>query len=100
MDEEQFAYRDALHAFAGAAGLEVPAWVVEVYRTRDVLRAAWRELVRTGEDGEWVRGVGRAGGEEGQQQWVDMMGRLSEKSRRAQADARRMATNSFKMSIG
>ncbi|KAI0326143.1 FAD/NAD-P-binding domain-containing protein [Cubamyces sp. BRFM 1775] len=72
---EQFEYRDALHAFAGHP-TRVPAWEVEMYDAKGVLREEWRDLERSGLAEEWVRGVGEAGGEEGIQQWVELMRRL------------------------
>ncbi|KAI0656895.1 FAD/NAD-P-binding domain-containing protein [Cubamyces menziesii] len=72
---EQFEYRDALHAFAGHP-TRVPAWEVEMYDAKGVLREEWRDLERAGLAEECVRGVGEAGGEEGIQQWVELMRRL------------------------
>ncbi|KAL7277351.1 hypothetical protein ACG7TL_009210 [Trametes sanguinea] len=72
---EQFKYRDALHAFAGYPD-RVPAWEIEMYDAKGVLREEWRELERSGLAEQWVRGVGEAGGEAGIQQWVDLMRRL------------------------
>lgn len=72
---EQFEYRDALHAFAGHP-TRVPAWEIEMYDAKGVLREEWRDLERSGLADEWVRGVGEAGGEEGTQQWVELMRRL------------------------
>ncbi|KAH9855321.1 FAD/NAD-P-binding domain-containing protein [Lenzites betulinus] len=68
---EQFAYRDALHAFA-AHPLRVPAWEIEMYDAKGVLREEWRDLERAGLADEWVRGVGEGGVHE----WVEMMRRL------------------------
>ncbi|KAI0642627.1 FAD/NAD-P-binding domain-containing protein [Trametes meyenii] len=72
---EQFAYRDGLHAFAGHA-LRVPAWAIEMYDAKGVLREEWRDLERAGLADEWVRGVGAAGGEKGTEEWVALMRRL------------------------
>ncbi|KAI0819405.1 FAD/NAD-P-binding domain-containing protein, partial [Trametes gibbosa] len=68
---EQFAYRDALHAFAGHP-LRVPAWEIEMYDVKGVLREEWRDLERAGLADEWARGVGEGGIE----QWVEMMHKL------------------------
>ncbi|CDO70501.1 hypothetical protein BN946_scf184569.g44 [Trametes cinnabarina] len=72
---EQFQYRDALHAFAEYPD-RVPAWEVEMYDAKGVLREEWRNLERSGLAKDWVRGVGEAGGEEGIRQWVELMRRL------------------------
>jgi len=69
--QEQFDYRDDLHAFAGEAA-QVPKWVREMYDKRDVLRAEWRDLERIGEAEKWVRGVGEGGVED----WIELMRKL------------------------
>ncbi|KAL6300408.1 hypothetical protein BKA93DRAFT_819467 [Sparassis latifolia] len=75
-DQEQFEYRDELHAWIGGeyAGPEwkVPTWTRELYGRKDVLRSEWKELERLGEAEEWVRGVG----EHGESEWVDLLYRL------------------------
>ncbi|KAM5533382.1 hypothetical protein V8D89_012932 [Ganoderma adspersum] len=78
---EQFAYRDALHAFAGFPdesdrAHRVAGWEVEMYDAKGVLREEWRDLERLGEADEWVRGVGTGEGEEGTREWVELMRRL------------------------
>ena len=72
---EQFEYRDALHAFAGA-DIRVPAWEVEMYDAKGTLREEWRDLERLGQADEWVRGVGLSAGEKGTEEWVALMRRL------------------------
>ncbi len=72
---EQFEYRDALHAFAGAS-IRVPAWEVEMYDAKGILREEWRDLERLGQAQEWVRGVGSSGGERGTEEWVALMRKL------------------------
>ncbi|KAL1946294.1 hypothetical protein VTO73DRAFT_15421 [Trametes versicolor] len=72
---EQFAYRDVLHAFAEHP-LRVPAWEIEMYDAKGVLREEWRDLERAGLADEWVRGVGQSGGEKGTDEWVELMRRL------------------------
>lgn len=72
-DGEQFDYRDEMYAFAGGKPRVVVAdWERDMYKQKGVLRAAWRELERTGEADGWVKGVGEGGNGE----WVDMMRRL------------------------
>ncbi|KAF7983442.1 hypothetical protein HWV62_21706 [Athelia sp. TMB] len=72
-DAEQFDYRNEMYAFAGGEPqVVVTDWEREMYAEKGVLRAAWRELERTGHADEWVKGVGEGGIEE----WVDMMRRL------------------------
>ncbi|KAH8113956.1 FAD/NAD-binding domain-containing protein [Phellopilus nigrolimitatus] len=56
---EQFAHRDALHAFAGARE-RVPRWVPRVYESLDALRAAWRGVVARGEEGAWCAREGES----------------------------------------
>ena len=73
---EQFAYRDALHAFAGAS-VRVEPWEIEMYDAKGILRETWRELERLGQADEWVRGVGEGGPEE----WVELLRRLLERAR-------------------
>ncbi|PCH35290.1 FAD/NAD(P)-binding domain-containing protein [Wolfiporia cocos MD-104 SS10] len=74
--QQQFDYRDELHALAGGryAGPEwkVPQWVRDMYMERDVLRSEWRDLERRGEAEDWVRGVGEGGIEE----WIELMHKL------------------------
>lgn len=77
-DQEQFDYRDALHALAGGkfAGDEwkVPEWTKLLYAYKLEMRAEWVELERIGEAGEWVKGVGRHGDESEQwAEWVELM---------------------------
>ena len=72
---EQFHYRDALHALAGHPH-RVPAWEVEMYDAKGVLREEWRDLERLGLADEWVRGVGMGEGEGATEEWVGMMRRL------------------------
>ncbi|KAI0720723.1 FAD/NAD(P)-binding domain-containing protein [Cerioporus squamosus] len=72
---EQFEYRDALHAFAGAS-IRVPAWEVEMYDAKGILREEWRDLERLGQAEEWVRGVGSSSGEKGTEEWVTLMRKL------------------------
>ena len=75
---EQFAYRDALHAFAGFPDESdrVAGWEIEMYDAKGVLREEWRDLERLGEADEWVKGVGAGEGEEGTKEWVELMRRL------------------------
>ncbi|OCB90028.1 FAD/NAD-binding domain-containing protein [Sanghuangporus baumii] len=75
---EQFIYRDALHAFSGLTGDEwkVPEWVMESYENMVEMRKLWKEIVEKGEDEKWCKGVGEKGGEEGKEEWVEVMRRL------------------------
>ena len=70
---EQFAYRDALHTFAGAP-VRVAPWETEMYDAKGVLRETWRELERRGEADAWVRGVGA--GPDPVAEWVALLRRL------------------------
>lgn len=71
---EQFEYRDALHALAGLNGPEhkVPDWSIEFYDKKVVLREEWIKLEASGEAEEWLKGVG----EGGMQEWIDFMRKL------------------------
>ncbi|KAI0676500.1 FAD/NAD-P-binding domain-containing protein [Trametes maxima] len=86
---EQFAYRDALHAFAGHA-LRVPGWEIEMYDAKGVLREEWRGLERAGLADEWVRGVGEAGGEAGTEEWVALMRRLIKRAEERRPERSRL----------
>ncbi|RPD75487.1 FAD/NAD(P)-binding domain-containing protein [Lentinus tigrinus ALCF2SS1-7] len=72
---EQFEYRDAMHAFAGAS-IRVPAWEIEMYDAKGILREEWQDLERLGQADEWVRGVGSSAGEKGTEEWVALMRKL------------------------
>lgn len=73
---EQWDYRDDLFAFAAQSGdcpaVKVRGWEKTMYLEKNILRDAWRDLESRGEAHEWVGGVGENGVEE----WVDMMERL------------------------
>ncbi|KLO13327.1 FAD/NAD(P)-binding domain-containing protein [Schizopora paradoxa] len=75
-NQEQFDYRDALHAFAGLTDekWKVRAWEKWVYEKKDVLRKSWRMLEESGQSSEWLKGVGEGGIED----WVNLMERLAE----------------------
>lgn len=75
---EQFEYRDALHAFAGLDAPEwrAPEWCVEAYENMLELRKAWKGAVESGEAEELVKGVG----EGGNQEWVELIERMLEKT--------------------
>lgn len=73
--QESFDYQDRLYEFAeddDSARVVVADWMKEMYLKRAVLRTAWRELERTGEASDWVKGVGEGGTGE----WVSLMKRL------------------------
>ncbi|KAI0760150.1 FAD/NAD(P)-binding domain-containing protein [Fomes fomentarius] len=72
---EQFEYRDAMHAFAGFPD-RVPAWEIEMYDAKGILREEWRDLERLGVADEWVRGIGKGEGEKGIQEWIELMRKL------------------------
>ena len=94
----QFRYRDELHAFAGGeyAGPEwkVKDWELEIWGYRASLRGEWKELVRLGEAEKWVEGVGNKGGEEGVQEWVELMRRVV---RRAEKRRTEVSVDTAKM---
>ncbi|TBU62697.1 FAD/NAD(P)-binding domain-containing protein [Dichomitus squalens] len=74
-EHEQFQYRDAMHAFAEYPH-RVPAWEIEMYDAKGILREEWRDLERLGQAEEWVRGVGAGEGEKVAEEWVDLMRKL------------------------
>jgi len=65
---EQFEYRDQMCAFAGDE-TRVESWEVEMYLKKNLLRKVWNALVKTGEVGQCVRGVGHGG----KYEWVELM---------------------------
>lgn len=71
-NDRQFAYRDALHDFVGGKYAlqewKVPEWVKEMYGKKTELRATWKQLEKSGEAMELVKGVGAKPGEEGVQE--------------------------------
>jgi hypothetical protein len=75
-DSEQYTYRDDLYAFAGFP-VKAQEWEAEMYAYRNLLREVWRELEKTGEALEWVKGVG----EGGMHEWIDVMRRMVRKGR-------------------
>lgn len=96
-DEEQFDYADELHQFVGGeyAGekWKMPQWIRASYNHKITLRGEWKDLVARGEAEQWVKGIGEAGGEAGEAQWVDLMRRLVERAKqRHTEDPRETAT--------
>ena len=77
-DMEQFGYRDELYRFASSSSdpstppIIVRDWEREAYARRDSLRELWVELERSGKADDFVRGVG----ENGIQEWVDLMRKM------------------------
>ncbi|KIJ10475.1 hypothetical protein PAXINDRAFT_172105 [Paxillus involutus ATCC 200175] len=75
-EAEQWDYRDELFAYAAESGdcpsIKVRDWEKEMYAAKDLLRETWVDLERKGESRKWVDGVG----ENGVQEWVDVMYRL------------------------
>ena len=72
---EQFDYRDQLYEFSERdpeRRIVVPEWAKEMYDKKNVLRANWNNLERTGDAARWVNGVG----EGGQDEWIDLMRKL------------------------
>lgn len=82
-DDIQFAYRDALFEFVGgryaSEEWKVPKWVREIYSRKWDLRAAWKQIEQKGEADKLVRGIGEKGGEEGLQEWVELMRNILKK---------------------
>ncbi|KIL63137.1 hypothetical protein M378DRAFT_80106, partial [Amanita muscaria Koide BX008] len=79
MPVEQFDYRDQLHEFAAGTFevVKVEEWEKVMLKNTVVLRTVWRELERSGEADEWVKGVG----ENGTHEWVSLLQRMLEKAK-------------------
>ncbi|KAI0078356.1 FAD/NAD(P)-binding domain-containing protein [Panus rudis PR-1116 ss-1] len=81
-EHRQFDYRDALHEFVGGEYAKpewkVPGWVKDMYKNKGVLRAEWKDIDKSGEAEEWVRGVGE--GENPKQEWVALMYKVLERA--------------------
>ncbi|KAM6503609.1 FAD/NAD-P-binding domain containing protein [Amanita muscaria] len=79
MPVEQFDYRDELHEFAAGTFevVKVEEWEKVMLKNTDVLRTVWRELERSREADEWVKGVG----ENGTHEWVSWLERMLEKAK-------------------
>ncbi|PPQ73591.1 hypothetical protein CVT24_007959 [Panaeolus cyanescens] len=78
---EQFDYRDELNTLAdkidrwpGSDTVRVDDWERLIYERKDELRRSWRELERSGEAKEWIKGIGQSQDKQIQiQQWVDLI---------------------------
>lgn len=76
-DALQFDYRVELARLARRdSQLMVPDWQRCIYEKKRELRAAWKELERTGKDKDIVQDVGT----KGEQEWVELMNRILEGS--------------------
>lgn len=98
MEREQFEYRDSLHQFVGGeyASKEwmVPDWVLEAWENKIILRGEWKSLVKLGEAEKWVEGVGKSGGKEAEQEWIELMRRVVQRAKDRQAQ---VSTEAAKM---
>jgi len=72
--ENQFSYRDQLHAFASSLSPEhqVKEWEREIYSKKVELRQAWKLLEKLGKGNEFVEGV------DSEDEWVEVMRRVLE----------------------
>jgi hypothetical protein len=68
----QYGYRENLWRLANEPDKTVPAWTLEFYEKKFILRDEWRDLVKRGEASSWAEGVGKGGIDE----WVDLMYRV------------------------
>ncbi|KAF7318927.1 hypothetical protein HMN09_00228500 [Mycena chlorophos] len=73
-EPEQWAYQDALFAFAGSDE-RVPQWRKDMYAAKTLLRTFWVDLERRGDADEWVKDV------HGMDAWVAVLQRLLESAR-------------------
>ncbi|KAI0642638.1 FAD/NAD-P-binding domain-containing protein [Trametes meyenii] len=78
--KEQFDYRDELYEFVGT-DYRVPRWERELFEEKDLLREQCRELDRSGEAKEWLRGVGS--GADPVQEWADFMWKVLKRAKGA-----------------
>jgi hypothetical protein len=76
----QFDYRAHLCTLAGddkqSVERLVPDWQRRIYKASAKLRTVWKDLEKTGEAAEIVRGVGEGEGEKAEDEWVELMDRL------------------------
>ncbi|KAG8743920.1 hypothetical protein FRC10_011106 [Ceratobasidium sp. 414] len=70
--ESQFGYREYLWRLAGEPEQTIPAWTIEFYEKKFVIRDEWRELVKRGEADSWAGSVEKGTTEE----WVDLTYRV------------------------
>jgi len=82
-DNEQFAYRTELLAFAHCPDYAVEPWAREFYDIAKDLRREWRAIEARGEGEKWVQGVG----EGGVQEWVELMRRVAREAKRHEKEA-------------
>ncbi|KAI0311102.1 FAD/NAD-P-binding domain-containing protein [Amylostereum chailletii] len=70
---EPFDYRAELNSFAfPETPWKAPEWEVDMWAQKVVLRAAWRDVEKTGEAQEWLKDVGTGG----IQDWVELCRKL------------------------
>ncbi|KAI0078347.1 FAD/NAD(P)-binding domain-containing protein [Panus rudis PR-1116 ss-1] len=85
-EDEQFDYRDELHAFVGGEYAKpewkVPKWIREVYVHKVPLRVEWKELEKTGEAQEWLKGVGEGKTATPDEEWYALIKRVLESAQR------------------
>jgi len=72
-DLEQFDYRNELRRFAGHPEGDVQQWLVQTYKSREVLREEWRDVVRCGEEAEYLGADTEAG-------WVRILEKLKQRA--------------------
>ncbi|KZS96325.1 FAD/NAD(P)-binding domain-containing protein [Sistotremastrum niveocremeum HHB9708] len=80
-ETEQFAYRDQLLRFAYPDHMDdfpykVEPWAPWANNDTLSLRAKWEHLEKTGEDKEWLKGVGY--GDDPISEWVELMKKLAQ----------------------
>ncbi|KAG9128120.1 hypothetical protein FRC07_004736 [Ceratobasidium sp. 392] len=70
--ESQFGYREILWRLAGELDKTVPAWTIEFYDKKSVIRDEWRDLVKRGEADSWARSIEKGTIDE----WLDLTYRV------------------------
>ncbi len=73
---EPFKYLAELNAFAGK-NWTVPDWEVKLWQKRSIIRREWREIERSGQSAEWLKGVGLNGIED----WVGLCNKLIDRDK-------------------
>ena len=82
---EQFQYRDELYTLAYGGDEEKlkkylsPAWHKKMYLYIAILRAEWEEMEKTGEAGDFVKGVGEVSSDEWEEVMCKLLARVLEK---------------------
>ena len=89
--QDQFQYRDGLYTLAYGGDEEKlkkylsPAWHETMVLHTAILRAEWEEMEKTGEAGDFVKGVGDVSRDEWEEAMRKLLARVLEKGERSEA---------------